>query len=219
MVHGQHQKRGMVVSFWHVGHNIGGAMAHAFVALWGVLCSATGAKIILNAAIARPWRDRVLCRYAPGVRAPPRRGIPARNPPATAQARAGRQLREIWSKSLEQTVSLGDRRPNEFVFVRYGVGNGIPTYLQTARDFVSAVERGWDIYEWAAIPGTIACGWWRIAGSGPPARHILFSVDARRRGLRLNGTVRSDRNAALLRSASDLRPIMFIGLQRSNLVP
>ena len=50
---------------------------------------------------------------------------------------------------------------NAFVcFVRYGVVNWIPTYLQTAKGFsFSESSIGWALYEWAAIPGTIACGW------------------------------------------------------------
>src|SRR5207249_2922267 len=45
-------------------------------------------------------------------------------------------------------------------FVRYGVENWIPTYLETAKGFsFKESSIGWSLYEWAAIPGTIACGW------------------------------------------------------------
>src|SRR5207237_10070407 len=50
---------------------------------------------------------------------------------------------------------------NAFVyFVRYGVENWIPTYLQTAKGFsFNQSSVGWVLYESSAIPGTIACGW------------------------------------------------------------
>jgi OPA family glycerol-3-phosphate transporter-like MFS transporter len=45
-------------------------------------------------------------------------------------------------------------------FVRYGVVNWIPTYLETAKGFsFHQSSTAWAIYEYAAIPGTIACGW------------------------------------------------------------
>src|SRR5207247_10020627 len=50
---------------------------------------------------------------------------------------------------------------NAFIyFVRYGVEDWIPTYLQTAKGFsFQQSSVGWALYEYAAIPGTIACGW------------------------------------------------------------
>src|SRR5262249_61330490 len=50
---------------------------------------------------------------------------------------------------------------NAFIyFVRYGVVNWIPTYLQTAKGFsFNESSAGWALYEFAAIPGTVACGW------------------------------------------------------------
>jgi sugar phosphate permease len=45
-------------------------------------------------------------------------------------------------------------------FVRYGVVNWIPTYLETAKGFsFRQSSTAWALYESAAIPGTIACGW------------------------------------------------------------
>ncbi len=50
---------------------------------------------------------------------------------------------------------------NAFVyFVRYGVVDWIPTYLQTAKDFSFRQSSvAWALFEYAAIPGTILCGW------------------------------------------------------------
>src|SRR5262249_4801166 len=62
-------------------------------------------------------------------------------------------------------------------FVRYGVENWIPTYLEMYKGYAfkhSSV--GWMLYELAGIPGTIVCGWvsekW-FKGKRAPAT-ILF---------------------------------------------
>src|SRR4029078_10189501 len=70
---------------------------------------------------------------------------------------------------------------NAFVyFVRYGVVNWIPTYLQTAKG-VSFQQSsvGWALYEYAAIPGTIACGWMSdkvFKGRRAPATILFLSL-------------------------------------------
>ena len=76
---------------------------------------------------------------------------------------------------------------NAFVyFVRYGVVNWIPTYLQTAKGFsFKQSSIGWSLYEYAAIPGTIACGWMsdtRLQGPARARHHPLHVADAGRRG-------------------------------------
>ena len=50
---------------------------------------------------------------------------------------------------------------NAFVyFVRYGVQNWIPTYLETAKGFsFQQSSTAWFMFEYAAIPGTLLCGW------------------------------------------------------------
>src|SRR2546429_924517 len=65
-------------------------------------------------------------------------------------------------------------------FVRYGVENWIPTYLETAKGFsFKESSIGWSLYEWAAIPGTIACGWisdkW-VRGKRAPATMLFMAL-------------------------------------------
>ena len=64
--------------------------------------------------------------------------------------------------------------------MRYGVVNWIPTYLQTAKGFsFSQSSIGWALYEYAAIPGTIACGWMSdkvFKGRRAPATILFMSL-------------------------------------------
>ncbi|WPC12019.1 MFS transporter [Riemerella anatipestifer] len=50
---------------------------------------------------------------------------------------------------------------NAFVYlVRYGVLDWAPTYLQAVKHYdIKEVSWAYSAYEWAAIPGTILCGW------------------------------------------------------------
>jgi len=70
---------------------------------------------------------------------------------------------------------------NTFVyFVRYGVVNWIPTYLETAKGFsFQQSSLGWSLYEYAAIPGTIVCGWVSdkvFKGQLAPATMLFMSL-------------------------------------------
>lgn len=50
---------------------------------------------------------------------------------------------------------------NAFVyFVRYGVLDWAPTYLSEAKGYdIKEIGIAYSLYEWAAIPGTLLCGW------------------------------------------------------------
>ena len=50
---------------------------------------------------------------------------------------------------------------NAFVyFIRYGVLDWAPTYLTEAKHYsINEMGLAYSLYEWAAIPGTILCGW------------------------------------------------------------
>ena len=115
---------------------------------------------------------------------------------------------------------------NAFVyFVRYGVVNWIPTYLQTAKGFsFKQSSIGWALYEYAAIPGTIACGWMsdRSSRAGAPRPPSCSWADARRRDrLRLNrnGPLWIDYAALIAIGFLIYGPIMIIGLHALDLVP
>jgi OPA family glycerol-3-phosphate transporter-like MFS transporter len=116
---------------------------------------------------------------------------------------------------------------NAFVyFVRYGVVNWIPTYLETAKGFsFKQSSTAWLLYEFAAIPGTLACGWMSdtvFKGRRAPAT-ILFM------GLTLlgvldywsniHGPIWIDYAALIAIGFLIYGPIMIIGLHALDLVP
>jgi OPA family glycerol-3-phosphate transporter-like MFS transporter len=116
---------------------------------------------------------------------------------------------------------------NAFVyFVRYGVVNWIPTYLQTAKGFsFEESSVGWALYEWAAIPGTIACGWMSdrvFKGRRAPATILfmgltLLAVVAY--WLNANGPLWIDYAALIAIGFLIYGPVMIIGLHALDLVP
>ena len=160
------KERGLVVSVWNVAHNVGGAIGRQLRALGVMLFGDWGAKFYFNAAIAAAVAVIVffLMRDTP-------------QSSGCLQSRSTRTtIRRTTTPSSERTFSyreifvehvLSNRYlwaiavANAFVyFVRYGVVNWIPTYLQTAKGFsFQQSSIGWALYECAAIPGTIACGW------------------------------------------------------------
>jgi len=116
---------------------------------------------------------------------------------------------------------------NAFIyFVRYGVVNWIPTYLETAKGFsFKQSSIGWSLYEWAAIPGTIACGWvsdrWFKARRAPAT--ILFMgltlLAVIVYWLNLKGPLWIDYAALIAIGFLIYGPIMMIGLHALDLVP
>jgi len=69
---------------------------------------------------------------------------------------------------------------NAFVyFVRYGVVDWIPTYLQIAKGFsFQQSSIAWALFEYSAIPGTILCGWMSdtvFKGRRAPATILFMS--------------------------------------------
>ena len=116
---------------------------------------------------------------------------------------------------------------NAFVyFVRYGVVNWIPTYLQTAKGFsFQQSSIGWALYEYAAIPGTIACGWMSdrvFKGRRAPATILFMSltlVAVVVYWLNANGPLWIDYAALIAIGFLIYGPIMIIGLHALDLVP
>jgi len=226
------KERGLTVSTWNVAHNVGGALV-ANLALVGVLLfNDWGAKFYFNALIAALI---AVVAWFLLEDTPQSRGLPAvehyKNdfPPG-------------YSQSHEQT--LGFRQiflehvlPNRYLwaiavanafcyFVRYGVVNWVPTYLETAKGFsFQQSSLGWSLYEYAAIPGTIACGWisdrW-FGGKRAPATMLfmaltLFAVLAY--WFNMQGPLWIDYAALIAIGFLVYGPIMMIGLHSLDLVP
>jgi OPA family glycerol-3-phosphate transporter-like MFS transporter len=116
---------------------------------------------------------------------------------------------------------------NAFIyFVRYGVVNWIPTYLQTAKGF-NFKESGlaWTAFELAGIPGTILCGWIsdRLFKARRAPATILFMALTLAGlvvyGLNGRGPYWIDVAALIAIGFFIYGPIMMIGLHALDLVP
>ncbi|MDB6072844.1 MAG: Glycerol-3-phosphate transporter, partial [Verrucomicrobiaceae bacterium] len=116
---------------------------------------------------------------------------------------------------------------NVFVyFVRYGVEDWIPTYLQTAKHYsFKQSATAWACYEWAAVPGTILCGWVSdkfFKGRRAPAT-ILFMIPTLLGllvyGMNRNGPLWIDIASLITVGFFIYGPVMLIGLQALDLVP
>ncbi len=225
-------ERGRVVSVWNVSHNVGGALVANFALLGVTLFHDWGAKFYFNALIAAVIAVVVflLMRDTPqSVGLPPieqhRNDYPAGY---TADHERTFTFREIFFEHIFRNRYLWALAfANAFVyFVRYGVVNWIPTYLETAKGFsFQQSSLGWALYEYAAIPGTIACGWMSdkvFHGRRAPATILFMSltlVAVVVYWLNLHGPLWIDYAALIAIGFLIYGPIMIIGLHALDLVP
>jgi OPA family glycerol-3-phosphate transporter-like MFS transporter len=225
------KERGLVVSVWNASHNVGGGLVATFALLGVTLFHDWGAKFYFNAIIAATVAAIVffLLRDTPkGC------GLPAvevyRNdyPPDYHSEERIFTYREIFvDHVLSNRYLWAIAVANAFVyFVRYGVVNWIPTYLQTAKGFsFSQSSTGWALYEYSAIPGTIACGWISdrvFKGRRAPATMLFMSltlVAVVVYWLNAKGPLWIDYAALIAIGFLIYGPIMIIGLHALDLVP
>ncbi len=226
------RERGRWVSVWNTAHNVGGALVATF-ALWGVsLFHDWHAKFYFNACVA----GLVALAVIPLLQDTPQsRGLP----PIEAYRN---DYPKGYSEASEQTLTfrqilLGSVLNNRYLwaiaianafcyFVRYGVENWIPTYLETAKGFsFKESSFAWSLYEWSAIPGTIACGWisdsW-FKGRRAPATILFMAltlVAVIVYWFNGKGPLWIDYAALIAIGFLIYGPIMLIGLQSLDLVP
>jgi len=226
------RERGLVVSVWNVSHNVGGALVANFALLGVALFHDWGAKFYFNALIASGVAVAVffLLRDTPQSR-----GLPPiekyRNdyrPDYSADHERTFTFREIFfDHVLNNRYLWAIAVANAFVyFVRYGVVNWIPTYLETAKGFsFQQSSLGWSLYEYAAIPGTIVCGWVSdkvFKGRRAPATMLFMGltlVAVIVYWLNLHGPLWIDYAALIAIGFLIYGPIMIIGLHALDLVP
>lgn len=226
------KERGVIVSVWNTAHNVGGALVAnlAVVGVW--LFADWGAKLYFNAAIAAVVAvvAFVLLRDTPqSCGLPPieehRNDYP---PDYSHDHERVLSFREIFfGHVLNNRYLWAIAIANAFIyFVRYGVVNWIPTYLETAKGFsFQQSSLGWALYEWAAIPGTIACGWVsdKVFKSRRAPATILFMaltlVAVVVYWLNLHGPLWIDYAALIAIGFLIYGPIMIIGLHALDLVP
>ncbi len=226
------KERGLTVSVWNTAHNIGGALV-ANLALLGVtLFNDWGAKFYFNALIAAGiaviafflMQDTPQSRGLPTIEAY-KNDYPADYSEAHEKNFSYREI--LVEHVLKNRYLWAIAFANAFIyFVRYGVVNWIPTYLETAKGFsFKQSSLGWSLYEYAAIPGTIACGWisdrWFKARRAPAT--ILFMgltlVAVVVYWLNLKGPLWIDYLALIAIGFLIYGPIMMIGLHALDLVP
>ena len=226
------KERGLVVSVWNTAHNVGGALV-ANIALAGVLIFGDwGAKFYFNAIVAAVVAVVVffLLRDTPQSC-----GLPPieeykndYRPDYSADHERVFTFKEIFfGHVLNNRYLWAIAVANAFVyFVRYGVVNWIQTYLETAKGFsFKESSTAWALYEYAAIPGTIACGWISdkyFKGRRAPA-NILFMgltlVAVVVYWLNIRGPLWIDYAALIAIGFLIYGPIMIIGLHALDLVP
>ncbi len=226
------RERGLTVSVWNTAHNIGGALVANFAFLGVLLFHDWHAKFYFNALIA--------ALLALGVHflledTPQSRGLPPIE-------QYKNDYPSDYTEAAERTLSFrqiifGYVLPNRYLwaiaaahvfcyFVRYGVENWIPTYFETAKGYsFKESSVAWSLYEWAAIPGTIACGWisdrWFRSKRAPAT--ILFMaltlIAVLVYWLNAHGPLWIDYAALIAIGFLIYGPIMMIGLQSLDLVP
>ena len=109
---------------------------------------------------------------------------------------------------------------NAFVyFVRFGMVDWIPTYLQTAKQFsFQQSSVAWAAFEFAGIPGTILCGWVSdryFRGRRAPATILFMALTLLgliAYGLNQRGPLWIDIAALVAIGFCVYGPIMVIGL-------
>jgi OPA family glycerol-3-phosphate transporter-like MFS transporter len=226
------KERGLVVATWNVAHNVGGGLVSSLALMGVVLFGDWGAKFYVNALVAAAVAVGVffLLRDTPqSCGLPPVEEYKNDYPPNySADHERVLGYREIFFQYvLNNRYLWAIAVANAFVyFVRYGVVNWIPTYLETAKGFsFKQSSLGYSLYEWAAIPGTIACGWISdryFRGRRAPA-NILFMaltlVAVVVYWLNIHSPLWIDYVALVSIGFLIYGPIMIIGLHALDLVP
>lgn len=226
------RERGLTVSVWNVAHNLGGALVANLALLGVILFHNWGAKFYFNALVAAgiavvAW---LLLRDTPqSCGLPPIEEYKNDYPPDYSAAHERTlSFKEIFlGHVLNNKYLWAIAFANAFAyFVRYGVVNWIPTYLETAKGFsFKDSSLGWALYEYAAIPGTIVCGWMSdkvFRGRRAPALILFMAltlVAVVAYWLNLHGPLWVDYAALIAIGFLIYGPIMIIGLHALDLVP
>ena len=226
------KERGVIVSLWNVAHNIGGGLVAKLALLGVVLFGDWGAKFYFPALVAALLAILIafLLRDTPqSCGLPPVERYRDDYPPAySAEHERTLTFREIFlGHVLNNRYLWPIAVANAFVyFVRYGVVDWIPTYLQTAKQFsFQQSSLAWAAFEFAGIPGTILCGWVSdrvFRGRRAPATILFMALTLLGLvvyGLNRHGPLWIDMAALIAIGFFVYGPIMIIGLHALDLVP
>lgn len=182
MVHWWSKKeRGTIVSVWNTAHNLGGGVPAYLVVLAVSLYASTHGiekEAVQNADV---WQQAL---YYPGIAAmiaavvvffvmkdtpqscglPPieqyKNDYPEDYDETTAEQELSAKtifVEYVFKNKLLWYIACA----NAFVYlIRYGILDWAPTYLYEVRHFnISKTSNAYAFYEFAAIPGTLFCGW------------------------------------------------------------
>jgi len=226
------KERGRTVAVWNVAHNVGGALVAKFALVGVLLFNDWGAKFYFNAVIAAAVAVVVffLMRDTPqSCGLPPVEVYKNDYPPDYSEDdERVMSFREIFlGHVLNNRYLWAIAMANAFVyFVRYGVVDWIPTYLETSKKFsFGQSSAAWALFEYAAIPGTILCGWISdkvFRGRRAPATILFMAltlIGVVIYWANMNGPLWLDYVALGIVGFFIYGPVMLIGLHALELVP
>ncbi len=169
------RERGTKMSFWNVAHNVGGGLVGVITGFGVTYAMSLGLSKGVSNLLGTFWLPAgiagllALIAYLLIRDTPQSCGLPSieeyRNDyPANYSKHSETVLktRDIFFKYvLPNRILWIVALANAFVyFVRYGVLDWAPTYLTEVKHYnIKEMGVAYSLYEWAAIPGTILCGW------------------------------------------------------------
>lgn len=223
-------ERGRIVSYWNVAHNIGNGLAAPLAVVGVGLVGHWGGMFTFNAVVALGIGVLIwfLLRDTPQSC-----GLPPVEVYRGDGLYGGENERTLGFREIFLEHVLSNRNlwliavANAFAyFVRYGVVDWIPTYLRTAKGFsMKDSSLAWQAFEFAAIPGTILCGWMsdRVFGGRRAPATILFMgltlIAVVVYAMNARGPLWIDIGCLLAIGFFVYGPIMIIGLHALDLVP
>ncbi|MBV7388543.1 glycerol-3-phosphate transporter [Pasteurellaceae bacterium TAE3-ERU1] len=173
-------ERGTIVSIWNTAHNLGGMVPALLVGL-ATMIYASNHPEVTKVTFGDIWQQAL---YYPGIAAmvasviiyflmkdrPQSCGLPPievykNDYPEDYDEKTAEST--LTAKEIFVTYVLKNRLlwyiaiANVFVYlIRYGVLKWSPVYLGEVKHFnIKATASAYAIYEFAAIPGTLICGW------------------------------------------------------------
>ncbi len=168
MVHWwSHKERGSVVSVWNVAHNVGGGLPALFLLLgmylfndWRSAFYMPAFAAIIVAIIAFIlMRDTPQSCGLPSIEEYKNDYPPDYHKEHSEKELSAKQifLEYVLTNKLLWYIAIA----NVFVYlIRYGILDWSPTYLKEVKHFeLNQSSWGYFFYEYAAIPGTLLCGW------------------------------------------------------------
>lgn len=228
------RERGTWMAAWNVAHNVGAMLVGPLAVLGAVWMAPGRAAFVMPSIVAAA----ILLFVLVSVRDTPQsRGLPPveawRDDPPDPAADVADRERELTTREILFDHVLRSRAlwiiafANVFVyFVRYGVLDWAPTYLQEVKGFCfDKSGYAFALYELAGIPGTLLCGYLsdRLFGGrrGPAGVLFMAGVAAATLVYWFNPPGRPWVDFAALFAIGFLiyGPVMLIGVQALDLVP